>query len=62
MERVGQLSPHDNGPEQLRLLIQGACREEEGEGLLGRPMGSLLPEDPRGVLAVHVGTLGQKTS
>ena len=63
MERAGQLSPHGSGPGRLPLLVQGACLEVgvAGEGLLGRPMGSPPPGDPRAVLEVRGGTLGQKT-
>ena len=63
MERAGQLYPRGSGPGRQQLLVQGACLEVgvAGEGLLGRPMGSPPPGDPRVVLAVHGGTLGQKT-
>ena len=64
MERAGQLSPRGSGPGRQQLLVQGACLEVGvvAEGLLvGRPMGSPPPGDPRAVLGARGGTLGQKT-
>ena len=65
MERAGQLSPpRGSGPGRQQPLVQGACLEVgvAGEGLLvGRPMGSPPPGDPRAVLVARGETLGQKT-